>query len=266
MPKERALLLIALCLALAGVARAEDWSAWQRAYDPATRTRFIPVELWTGAPWDGTQEIRMAPAALEFGRRGDKSIKGPTTWNGIQVYERLNRDKLQRFAIRDDRTGLGRVFDSRYPQLGCRGEVKFPLGRWKQGEVREYQLDCARGKRPLKVTIEEIDFVYDGVPHSLRFHWLFMEGRGRGTDMRYVYSPLRGLVDVQGNESLETWTFDWTICVDPRFGPCSRSIFETCTRFLRRRACMPLTWTPCATRASRSGLPGPEATCWGVAH
>ena len=198
--KNKGLLLIVLCLALAGVARAEDWSAWQRAYDPATRTRFIPVELWTGARWDGRQEIHMAPAALEFGRRGDKTIKGPTLWNGIQVYERLNRDKLQLFAIREDRTGLGRVFDSRYPQLGCRGEVKFPLGRWKQGEVREYQLDCARGTRPLKVTIEEIDFVHDGVPHSLRFHWLFMEGRGRGTDMRYVYSPLRGLVDVRGNE------------------------------------------------------------------
>jgi len=200
MLKETALLLIALCLAFAGAARAEDWSAWQRASDPAMRTRFIPVELWAGASWDGTQEIRMAAAALEFGRRGDKSIKGPTTWNGIQVYERLNRDKLQRFAIRDDRTGLGRVFDSRYPT--CFGEVKFPLGRWKQGEVREYQLDCARSKwpQPLKVTIEEIDFVYDGVPHSLRFHWLFMEGRGRGTDMRYVYSPLRGLVHVQGNE------------------------------------------------------------------
>jgi len=198
------LLLAALCLVLAGAARADDWSAWQRAYDPATRTRFIPVELWTGAPWDGTQEIRMAPAALEFGQRGDKSIEGPTTWNFIQVYERVNRDKLQRFAIRDDKTGLGRVFDSRYPELACRGEVKFPLGRWKQGEVREYQLDCAGDRRPrprpLKVTIEEIDFVYGGVPHSLRFHWLFMEGRGRGTDMRYVYSPLRGLVDVQGNE------------------------------------------------------------------
>src|SRR5688500_5270260 len=83
---------------LAGQAYATDWSAWQRSYDPATRTRFIPVELWTGAPWDGTQEIHMAPAALEFGQPGDKSIKGPTTWNGIQVYERLNRDKLQRFA------------------------------------------------------------------------------------------------------------------------------------------------------------------------
>jgi hypothetical protein len=193
------LLLIALSLALACAAHAEDWSAWQRAYDPTTRTRFIPVELWTGAPWDGTQEIRMAPAVLEFGPRGDKSIKGPKTWHGIQVYERLNRDKLQLFALRDDRTGLGRVFDSRYDT--CRGEVKFPLGRWKQGEVREYRLDCPNGKpRPLKVTIEEIDFVYDGVPHSLRFHWLYMEGRGRGTDMRYVYSPLRGLVDVQGNE------------------------------------------------------------------
>jgi hypothetical protein len=84
--------LLALCLALAGPAGAEDWSAWQRAYDPVTRARFIPVELWTGAPWDGRQEIRMASAELEFGRRGDKSIKGPTTWNGIQVYERLNRD------------------------------------------------------------------------------------------------------------------------------------------------------------------------------
>jgi len=194
-------LLTAICLALTGVARAEDWSPWQRAYDPATRTRFIPVELWTGTDWDGTQEIRMVPAALQFGPRGDKSIKGPTTWNGIEVYERLNRGKLQLFAIRDDRTGLGRVFDSRYPDLGCQGEVKFPLGRWKQGEVREYYLNCGRGRpRPLKVTIEDIDFVYDGVPHSLRFHWLLMEGRGRGTDMRYVYSPLRGLVYVQGNE------------------------------------------------------------------
>ena len=191
--------LITLSLALGGRARADDWSAWQRAYDPATRTRFIPVELWTGAPWDGTQEIRMAPAPLDAGRRRD--IKGPTQWNGIQVYERLNRDKLQRFALRDDKTGLGRVYDSRSENLGCQGEVKFPLGHWKQSEVREYVLPCARGRAaPLKVTIEEIDFVYDGVPHSLRFHWLLMEGRGRGTDMRYVYSPLRGLVQVLGNE------------------------------------------------------------------
>jgi hypothetical protein len=185
---------------LGAQARADDWSAWQRAYDPATRTRFIPVELWTGAPWDGAREIRMAPAALQFGARGDKSLRGPIEWNGIQVYERLNGGKQQLFALRGDQTGLGRVFDSRYPKRGCRDEVKFPLGLWKQGEVREYQVPCTSGARPLKVTIEEIDFVHDGVPHSLRFHWLLSQGRGRGTDMRYVYSPLRGLVKVQGNE------------------------------------------------------------------
>ena len=84
MTKETAVLLVALSLVAAQPARAEDRSAWQRAYDPATRTRFIPVELWTGAPSDGTHEIRMAPAALEFGVRVDKSIKGPTMWNGIR--------------------------------------------------------------------------------------------------------------------------------------------------------------------------------------
>lgn len=192
--------MVTLCLAFAGAARAEDWSAWQRAYDPATRTRFIPVELWTGAAWDGTRELRMAPAALTFGRRGEKAIRGPLTRGGIEVYERQNEGKLQRFALRADRTGLGRVYDSRARDLGCREEVKFPLGLWKQGEVREYELTCVRGNEFLKVTIEEIDFVHNGVPHSLRFHWLFRGGRGRGTDMHYVYSPLRGLVDVQGNE------------------------------------------------------------------
>jgi hypothetical protein len=193
-------LLIALCLVLTGAARANDLSAWQGAYDPATRTRFIPVELWTGAPWDGSQDIRMAPAALTFGRRGEKTIKGPMIWSGIEVYERRDEGKLQRFALRSDRTGLGRVYDSRSRDLGCRNEVKFPLGRWTHGEVREYELPCRRGNESLKVTIEEIDFVYNGVPHSLRFHWLFRGGRGRGTDMRYVYSPLLGLVHVQGNE------------------------------------------------------------------
>ena len=55
-------LVAAFAILLGAQARADDWSAWQRAYDPATRTRFIPVELWTGAPWDGSQQIHMAPA------------------------------------------------------------------------------------------------------------------------------------------------------------------------------------------------------------
>jgi hypothetical protein len=195
-----------LALLLAGEACAADWSAWQRAYDPATGRRFIPVELWTGAEWDGTQAIRMSPATLAFG--GHKSLSGPIDWlppgaaTPIPVYERLNGGKRQLFALRDDATGLGRVLDSRYSSYDCFGEVKFPLGFWKQGEVRDYQVACRGGKqmRPLRVTIEAIDFTYRGTPHSLRFHWLYNEGRGRGTDMRYVYSPLQGLVHVEGNE------------------------------------------------------------------
>lgn len=133
-----ALRVVALGAALAGQgALADDGSAWEKSYDAATRTRFIPVEL----------------------QRADH-------WGGEQVYESINRGKRQLFGLREDKTGLGRVFDSRYPRSVCKGEVKFPLGLWKQGEVREP----------------------------------YREGRGRGTDMRYVYSPLRGLVSVEGEE------------------------------------------------------------------
>lgn len=199
-------LVLAVTLLLAGQAWAQDGSAWQRSYDPATGRRFIPVELFTGSEWDGTQAIRLPPAKLEFGRRNEKTIVGPMEWMPpnagapIQVYERLNRDKRQLFAVRDDQTGIGRVMDSRYGSALCLGESKFPLGFWKQGEVRNYQVYCRSDTRPLRITIENLDFTYEGVPHSLRFHWLLNQGRGRGTDMHYVYSPRKGLVDVQGNE------------------------------------------------------------------
>jgi hypothetical protein len=100
-------LLVALCLACTNVSLGDDRSAWQRAYDPATRKRFIPVQLWTGAPWDGVHENRMAPVAIQFGLRKDKSITGPTIWNGIPVYGRLNSGKLQRFATGTTRRALG---------------------------------------------------------------------------------------------------------------------------------------------------------------
>jgi hypothetical protein len=163
------------------------------------------VELWTGGDWDGAHVIRMPPADLSFG--GGKRIGGPMPWTPpgggepIQVYERVNRGKRQLFALAPDGTGLGRVHDSRYPRY-CPGEVKFPLGYWRQGEVRDYALTCAGGRAPrtLRVTIEAIDFTYATVPHSLRFHWLMDQGRRAGTDMRYIYSPRLGLVHVEGNE------------------------------------------------------------------
>ena len=193
-----------LVLVTAGVLAAEP-SPWDRAFDASTGTRFIPVELWTGAAWDGAHVIRTGTADLAFGR--GKRITGPVPWtpptggDPILVYERTQNRKRQLFALAPDGSGLGRVYDSRYPRY-CPGEVKFPLGYWKQGEVRDYALTCAsgQGRRTLRVTIEHVDFTYAGVPHSLRFHWLMDGGRGAGTDMRYTYSPGFGLVHVEGNE------------------------------------------------------------------
>jgi hypothetical protein len=190
-------------LAFVGTANAAESSPWAASHDAATKTRFIPIELWTGASWDGNRELRMTPANLSFGKRGEKRIVGPVAWKRpgtgetIEVYERDNRGKKQLFALSSRRDGLGRVFDSRYAR-DCVDEVKFPLGLWKEGETRVFDVSCNDGRlrRRIELTIEKLDFSYEGVPHSLQFHWVVDGGRARGTDMRYVYSPGRGLASV----------------------------------------------------------------------
>jgi hypothetical protein len=180
-----------------------DRSSWAASYDPATRTRFIPVELWTGGPWNGARELRLTPARLSFGKRGEKTIAGPVKWarpstgQVIQVYERKHGAKRQLFALSSRKDGLGRVFDSRYGR-DCVDEVKFPVGLWKQGETRTFAVSCNGGKlrRTIALTIERIDFVHQGLPHSLQFHWVVDGGKGRGSDLHYVYSPGRGLVSL----------------------------------------------------------------------
>jgi len=196
-----------IMVSMLGVSCAAPLANWPASYDSKTGARFIPVELWTGAEWDGKRVITLSKANLEFGRANEKNITGPFEWThpktgeNLLVYERNNAGKRQLFTVTNDGTGLGRVYDSRYDR-DCVNEVKFPLGYWRQGETRVYEVKCNGFKtpRPLKVTIEDLDFVYKGVPHSLRFHWLIDEGRGRGTDMIYTYSPGKGLVDVVGNE------------------------------------------------------------------
>ena len=119
----------------------------------------------------------------------------------MQVYERNNRGKKQLFALSSRSDGLGRVFDSRY-ERDCVDEVKFPLGPWKDGETRVFQVSCNQGKmrRKIVLTIEKLDFEYNAVPHSLQFHWVVDGGKGRGTDMHYVYSPGYGLVSLDDDD------------------------------------------------------------------
>ena len=53
--------VLLVMLAFVGVSYAADLSKWAASYDPTTKMRFIPVELWTGGQWDGSRELRMTP-------------------------------------------------------------------------------------------------------------------------------------------------------------------------------------------------------------
>jgi hypothetical protein len=198
-------------------ASASDWpaerlgpkAAWEKATDPATQTRFIPMQLVVPGVWDGSRRIDLPPA-------GNHDAEG-TTWNGpaqwrhpgtgkdILAYDRSRNNRreglvTQKMALRTDGVAIGRVYDSR--SGWCDEEAKFPLGNWQQGEVRTFEYTCqGSGTRPerrrvARITIEEIDYEHNGVPHSLRFAWRYTDAAGGEVlDHRtYIFSPGRGLV------------------------------------------------------------------------
>jgi hypothetical protein len=145
------------------VALALDLNVWEIATNLETKERYIPVELWSGAEWDGNQELKMAKVNGNYRYRTSAySIKGPTEWKHPAtgqthtIYERINPEKSgpkwQIFVINEDRTGLGRLYDGR-PNRDTRtysGGLKFPLGLWKEGETRKfaYKVMKSHGNRP----------------------------------------------------------------------------------------------------------------------
>ena len=227
---------VGLCLA-AGLIKAsepvmpqsED-QAWSKSYDPATKRRFIPVELWTGAPWSGKHEIVMGTADLKFGNYDratkNKHIRGPKQWRHnvtnkqFGIYDRQSKGrrgstKLQYFTVRDDKQALGRIYDSRRRYAYLSPGAKFPLGYWTQGETRTFKATLLRnaykktGGTPLtdlgpidrtrtwtrvwKMTIKDLYYTFAGMKHCLRFHWRQIS-RARD-NFEYIYCPRRGMVD-----------------------------------------------------------------------
>jgi hypothetical protein len=91
-------LAVVLALGLAHGAISAP-NPWESAIDSATKARFIPVELWTGAEWDGSKDLKMSKAEMRFGDRLNKDIKGPTEWKHpvtgetLSVYERTNEQR-----------------------------------------------------------------------------------------------------------------------------------------------------------------------------
>jgi hypothetical protein len=204
-------------MGLAGIALvmlsgwATDYTPWTGPRDPVSKQRFIPLELWTGNPWNGKQEIRLHETDRRFGKNKNKRIYGPLTWvhpetgKKYLVYERIIKRKSgikrQLYTINADLSGLGRIFDSR-PEKGVRlfeGEVIFPLGYWREGEKRSFQYVEYTKKGPVTreatIKIKRIDFVYNGISHSMEYEWMMRNGSGEILyHENFVYSPGKGLV------------------------------------------------------------------------
>jgi hypothetical protein len=213
--------LSASALWLAAATPAAEWPAarvgrkevWDAATESLGQRRFIPMQLVVPGVWDGIERIDVPPAEGVDGegsvRRGPEAWRHPHTGQVVHAYDRRRKNRRegaveQKMVVRNDGTAIGRAYDSRSGGLVCDQEAKFPLGLWKQGEVREFEYPCwgTRGgrtvelRRAARITIEALDFEHEGVPHSLRFAWRFYDAdRGEMLDQRtYVLVPGRGLV------------------------------------------------------------------------
>lgn len=206
-----------LCLSFLGHAEvvAEDKNPWDQAYNSETKERFIPVELFTGAKWDGQHELVMKEVSTTAcvsanGRQCNNFyVTGPfktesndtkIEWVGDEIpYYRRTFDNSYTgpvesfFTINASRDGLVRIYDKRkewgerkYTGLGS----KFPLGYWKQGEVRTYL-----SPRPIRIEILELD----GPDHCLTFRWTIGDGKRRNSDNNYTFCPDIGFKSIDHN-------------------------------------------------------------------
>ncbi|WP_299161080.1 hypothetical protein [uncultured Tenacibaculum sp.] len=195
----------------------EEQDYWDKAYNSTTKERFIPVELFTGAKWNGKHELSLKEVSTTAtschpitGKRcTNYNITGPfktekndtkIKWAGnkIPYYRRTYSTKRggdveSLFTINNSKDGLVRIYDKRklwgartYDGLGS----KFPLGYWKQGEVRTYP-----SRRPTRIEIIELD----GPNHCLTFRWVVGLGKKRNQDNIYTFCPNRGFTSFRHN-------------------------------------------------------------------
>jgi hypothetical protein len=198
-------LLLALLLARPSAAQAAckpvdlAATAWPAATEVNAAgkpwRRFIPPELYGGAPWNGDRAIVLRP--MNVTRKPAFPADHPAISiiypmplpdaSEIQVMQRIRHGRRsgvveQYFAVNEHGDGLGRIADFRPGRQ--RSEMaecfKFPLGLWEQGETRV----C----RESTIVILEIDFVHDCVPHALKFRW--------NDEGSYIFAPDRGMVAV----------------------------------------------------------------------
>jgi hypothetical protein len=176
---------------------ASAWpAATERSADGRALRRFIPPELYGGAPWNGERQLVLRPMNVThrpLHPRDHPPISVlypapiPNEPEVVALQRRRDSGRKgavdQYFAINERRDGLGRLADLRqHRQRRAMAECfKFPLGIWQQGETRR----C----RDSTIRIFEIDFTHNCVPHALKFRW-----NDEGT---YIHAPERGMVSVE---------------------------------------------------------------------
>jgi hypothetical protein len=188
-------------------------NSWDGAINFETKERFIPVELWAGAEWNGRRELEMPKVDGNYRHnKSAYSIKGPTEWKHPAtgqthtVYERINPQsggpKWQIFVINEERTGLGRLYDGR-PNRDTRtssGGLKFPLGLWKEGETKKFAYKVYEGSRDSvrveSITIKQIDFTMGNDKHCLEFYWTVTDKDEKKLydHHTYTYCPGKSMV------------------------------------------------------------------------
>lgn len=206
---KRMSVLFILMVFLSGCATLVD--PWYTA-DRTSGGRFIPIELWSGAKWDGQRDLAMAQTNFTFGKGDKKQITGPVDWRhpvtgqSLKVYERLyittKGNKRQLFTLNPPKTGLAKVFDHR-PDSKDRYQsdnaVLFPLGVWKKGELRDYRFDeFVNGKkvqRTATIRMRRLSFTYKGVKHAMKYDWILKDENGNILfHERFIYGPQKGLM------------------------------------------------------------------------
>jgi hypothetical protein len=205
--------LIMGLLASIYVPSTADANPWDNATNGETKERFIPVELWAGAEWNGRRELETPKVDGKYRHNHSAySIKGPTEWKHSAtgqthaVYERINPQnggpKWQLFVINEERTGLGRLYDGR-PNQDTRtssGGLKFPLGLWKEGETKKFAYKVYEGSRDSErvesITIKQIDFTMGNDKHCLEFYWTVTDKSEKKLydHHTYTYCPGKSMV------------------------------------------------------------------------
>ena len=174
--------------------------------------RVITLGLWAGLG-AGAAPAGALPVIEVVGRsgatlRGPLPTTDPVGGGTILAYERIAETKQGRrrqiLHVTQDGAGLGRVLDAAedgadaMPDRIFSGDVVFPLGRWNAGETRQFMAVehtlFGPAQRYLHIEILELDFVHDGIDHSLAYRLTVRDEAERVLSCEYaVYSPGVGL-------------------------------------------------------------------------